>query len=85
MSHYFNISVSASKIKADPNGHSHGPENNFKSNGEEKEDMEGMETMMKPFMGFSKLFRSRYLDIIRCDLISHFKICQDFLFRIRYL
>ena len=39
--------------ESDPNGHSHGVENNFKSSSE------GMEAMMKPFMGFSKLFSAR--------------------------
>ena len=50
---------------ADPNGHSHGSKNNFKSNASGKE--KGMEVMMKPFMGFSKLYSPRYFVNIRLN------------------
>ena len=57
--------------KSDPNGHNHGPKNNFKSNasGEEK----GMEAMMKPFMGFSKLYSPRHLDKNRLNFTTALK------------
>ena len=60
-----------SEENSDPNGHEHGPKNNFKSS-DENEEEKGMEAMMEPFMGFSKLFSTRYSQILGVSFTNPF-------------